>query len=483
MKPASALVLLLLLPGAALPAAADPVRYALTLPEPGGTRVVISIEPGDLKAPRSLVMPRAIPMGYAEQPYDRFVSNVRAASGTGAALQVSREDGPRWRISGDGTLRRIEYEVDLGDQEREITSGSDASKARSRYAGILGYSVFAYVEGEEDRPVELAVRAPEGWPAFSTLAPSAPPATGSLAAKADDFYALADSQVALGPDLHVLRVEGSPPLFVTTYAEGDLDPATLGRLGREALDALIAYFGDAPFPHYTIYFEVLKPFDADHSYGFSMEHLESATIFFGAGQGVTSASDEKTLDRHLYNLAHHIGHAWIPKRCYGEGYFPFSWELAPVLDTIWLSEGVGQYAAAAALAATRPDGAAWLDGLLEARFRSRLREAPESIRRLGTIQLSRIASTRYSEDFRTGSNSFARGGMMAAEMDEAIRKHTAGAKSLRDGLRAVCAWSHDHGRGFTIDEFRDILQESTGTDLAAIMTKWLAPQPAPEERR
>lgn len=468
---------------AAAAPSAGPVRCSLSLHSPGETRITIVIEPGDLLAPRSLVMPRAIPMGYGEQPYDRYVSGVKAISASGAMLEVSREEGSRWRISGDGAIRRIEYEVDLGLQEKEITSGSDASKARPRYAGILGYSVFAYVEGEEARPVELSVRAPEGWPVFSTLAPASPPATGSLKTKAADFYALADSQIEMGPDLQVLRVEGSPPLFVASYAEAELDPGIVGRLGREALDALAAYFGDAPFPHYTIVFEILKPLDADHGYGFSMEHMESATIFFGAGQGVTKSSDERQIGRNLYNLAHHIGHAWIPKRCYGEGYFPFSWELAPVLDTIWLSEGFGQYAAAAALAEARPDGAAWLQQLLESRFRSRLREAPESIRRLDTIQLSRIASTRYSEDFRTGSNSFARGGMMAYDMDEAIRKGTEGAKSLRDGLRAACAWSREHGRGFTIDEFRRILEGATGVELESIMSNWMAPQAGGEPAR
>jgi hypothetical protein len=42
------------------------------------------------------------------------------------------------------------------------------------------------------------------------------------------------------------------------------------------------------------------------------------------------------------------------------GYFPFSWELAPVIDTIWLSEGFARYIAIDALADTMPkaEGAA-----------------------------------------------------------------------------------------------------------------------------
>ena len=72
----------------------------------------------------------------------------------------------------------------------------------------------------------------------------------------------------------------------------------------------------------------------------------------------------------LYNFAHHIAHAWVPKRAYGHGYFPFQWELAPVLDSIWFAEGFGQYAAIMAVAAGTPDPAAFREGMLQRRFRA-----------------------------------------------------------------------------------------------------------------
>ena len=79
----------------------------------------------------------------------------------------------------------------------------------------------------------------------------------------------------------------------------------------------------------------------------------------------------------LYNFAHHMAHAWVPKRAVGTGYFPFQWELAPVLDSIWFAEGFGQYAAIMAVAAGDadpgglPDRACW-----HRRFRSNLASAP-----------------------------------------------------------------------------------------------------------
>jgi len=34
-----------------------------------------------------------------------------------------------------------------------------------------------------------------------------------------------------------------------------------------------------------------------------------------------------------------MNHAFIPKRSYGTGYYPFTWQIGPIFDTLWLAEG------------------------------------------------------------------------------------------------------------------------------------------------
>ena len=85
-----------------------------------------------------------------------------------------------------------------------------------------------------------------------------------------------------------------------------------------------------------------------------MEHLDSSTYYLGMDRGITSKSSAEQRDRERFNFAHHIAHAWVPKRAYGEGYFPFTFELAPVIDTIWLSEGFVRYLAIEVSSAGRP---------------------------------------------------------------------------------------------------------------------------------
>jgi predicted metalloprotease with PDZ domain len=469
-------VLLALLAGVCGAALAEEVLYRLTYPGSTADRVAISLELPGGTAAGAFLMPRAVPMGYSEQPWAAFVSRVSAEGLDGEPIEVERGEGPRWNLIG-APVARLGYEVDLGAMERSILEASDSSKVRPDYVGLLGYSVFGYLEGLEDRSVRLEIEGPEGWPLFTTLAPKVEPDEDLTGATAPDFYALADTQVLMGPALEVLRVGDEPPLFVAGYAEAPWDIELSARLGREALDALIDYFGEAPFSHFSMVAEILQPLSTEHEYGFSMEHLDSATFFLGPQNALTERSSPEQRRRVLYNYAHHIAHAWIPKRCAGPGYFPFDWEFAPVLDTIWFSEGFGQYAAGVALAERLERGEEFLERLLDWRFRRPLGEAPSSIRRMSTVELSRVASTRYGTDFRLGRNIFSRGAMMAAEMDAHIREQTGGTKSLKDVLRHLFAWAQQHGPTVPEDELLRLLNEGSGVDLGEIHARWMAPQP------
>jgi predicted metalloprotease with PDZ domain len=469
-------LLLLALPGQAATAGVG-LEYELRYSTADPSAVLVCIRvPGAVAGPRRFSFPRAVPMGYGEQPFDRYVRNLRASSDSGRPLPVRRSDGPHWVVGEAGTrISGLEYEVAVADMERGILSAADTSKIRPGYVGLLGYTVFGYLEGTEGEPIRMSVIAPAGWPVFSTLAPDSPARQGRLSARAADFYALADSQVLLGPEMVVSRIDAGVPLFLAAYAEGRADLRGLAAEVSEAFAAVAAYFGSIPFKHYSVCQEYLHPVSEQHEYGFSMEHLESGTFFFAADQALTESSTEADRTRVRYNLAHHIAHAWIPKRCYGEGYFPFNWERAPQIDTIWFSEGFPQYAAIEALADTMPpaQGAAFREGMIESRFRSTLRTAPDFIRKMSLIDLSRLASTRYSEDFRIGRSVFSRGGMMALEMDEKIRRDTGARRRLRDALRYLVAWSARSGRAFKIDEIPEIFARGTGADTRDILARWL----------
>jgi len=181
------------------------VSYALTYRDSRAGLVSVRIDlPPASRGSRILVIPRAIPMGYGEQPFDRFVSSVSASSSDGSRLAVESAEGPRWLLGApDSIVARIEYEVDIARMEQEVLAASDTSKARPGYLSLLGYSVLGYVEGLEESPVRLDLEVPETWPLLTTLAPRLPLPLGRDSASAENFYALADSQIVAGPELEV----------------------------------------------------------------------------------------------------------------------------------------------------------------------------------------------------------------------------------------------------------------------------------------
>jgi predicted metalloprotease with PDZ domain len=373
----------------------------------------------------------------------------------------------------------IEYQVDVARMEEGIHDAVSASKIRLRYAGLLGYSVFAYLEGFEQVGVHLRIVAPPRWPVLSTLDPRLPAPLGTIESEAKDYYELADSQALMGPALRMTALPGPIPLVMAIYAEVAVDDVLEGRVAREALDAVQRYFGDTPLRHYTVHLELLQPREG-HSYGFSQEHVESGSFSLSLESALTADSPASLRDRVRFNYAHHMAHSWIPKRAYGVGYRPFTWEMTPVIDTIWFNEGFGRYAAIEAVAASLPEGPAkaFRDSQLS-NLRAVLDAAPAFIRRMPLEVLSREASFLYSEDFRTGRNVFARGALMAAEMDDRIRSRSHGDKSLRDALRWLLHWSEEHQQPFQIHDLPGYFKSATGVEVADILERWQQPQEKP----
>jgi predicted metalloprotease with PDZ domain len=262
---------------------------------------------------------------------------------------------------------------------------------------------------------------------------------------------------------------------MAVYTEGEEDLAIESKLARNALDSVQRYFGDTPFSTYTVQLELLKPLPG-HDYNFSQEHLDSGTFSLSTERAMTPQSTLQQQRSNLMNYAHLMAHSWVPKRAYGEGYMPFLWEMPPIIDTIWFNEGFGRYAGIAALADGMPgkDGAEFRTRQLD-QLRGFVDAAPPFIRGMSTVVLSREASFLYSVDFRIGLNTFSRGSLMAAEMDDRIRQQSQGKKDLRDALRELVARTQREQRPFRMDELAPLFQHATGVDISDILQRWMQP--------
>ena len=315
----------------------------------------------------------------------------------------------------------------------------------------------------ENNPVEITLQFPDDWPVFSTLKPSDILQKGTDKYDVTNYALLADAQFLAGKDLNIHKVKNAPiPLFIALYSETEADIEEAGRRALRALNKLNDYFGYIPMPHYTVCYEFLKPVSDRHEYGFNMEHLNSMT----SSMAVSKAIKRFNPNAKIGSAIHHIAHSWIPLRSYGTGYRPFNWQVAPLIETIWLNEGFIWYVTYTAVLK---------DASKTGFYHEILRNAPGFIRNKNLRELSMLGSTQYSLDFRIGKNLIARGALMAAEMDAEIRKETHGKKSFRDALLGLLEWTKHNNRAFDYDEIEPIMSEATGVNLNEIWKKWQKP--------
>ncbi len=459
MKPFSFLLLLFLSTSSR---AADPAHYTLEYYS-GNDFLTVSIQlpkaAGDQAD--SLIIPRSAPGTYAMTDYAAFVEQVTAITGDGVTLRGERGEGSYFSFdSVESPLTTINYRVNLKRMESVLTDGFETSKLRDNYLGLLGYSVFGFAEGLADRPVKLEIKTSPAWPVFSTLAPRSDPPAALAEFSAASFAELADAQYLLGKDVRIAQVKEAPiPLFVAVYSEAETNLEEIGRRALLSLNGLAEYFGSIPMPHYTMVLEYLVPPTPEHNYGFWMEHLNSMT----GSNDASSAIKEFEEEPRIGGIVHHMGHSWVPLRSYGEGYRPFEWQVAPLIDTIWLNEGFTWYIS--------------FNNVLESKnilefFRNTTGSAPEYIKQMSLKELSRLGSTQYGEDFRIGRNLFSRGALMAHDLDMEIQKKTKGEKSFRDVMLGLLRWTEKNQRAFRYDEIEPIMSASVGLDLSAIWKRW-----------
>jgi len=444
------------------------MHYFLTYSDSSKAIVKVAIESSNPLSAPIFVMPRSIPGGYSIYIYDQFVAGLSAVSTMGEKLPLLRDgDGaPRWYCM-DTTKKifRLEYEVNLDRMERQILPG-DASITRSGFAGLLNYSIFGWVDGTEKQPVQCTIETFDHWPIFSTIEPSASPSTGKFTFNTDNYYTLADGQTFIGPSFRVKEYKALCPLFVASYCQaGDEYLDDYAQQEIISMGILKDYFGEMPFQHYSLMLRAAVPLEPVSAPALAMEHLQSST-FFGDTSGIRSGPMSKDqLIKTIPTYLHHMGHAFLPLRCYGDAYRPYVEEIPPIINNIWFNEGFMWFL---------PYDTLKLEGM-KIHFNANVYNTSPTIKRMSLAQLSQIASTMYGVDFRLGTAVYSRGAMMAIEMNNYIKQNTGGQRSMKDVFRYLYKWSKQSQRPFTMEELPALINKAAGVDISVIYQKWQLP--------
>lgn len=441
------------------------LKYNLDYSDTSNKMLTIKIESSKpFATPVSFIMPRSIPGRYSGINYFHYIMNLKGKDIDGQIVALKNE-GPRWSANQSGIIS-LSYQVDLEKMEKEEHSLSDLSFIRSGYAGLLNYSVFGFIEGVENDSLTCTIKTLTDWPIFSTISPKELMNKGLYSFHCKNYYQLADGQTLIGKALRVKQFKGRVPVFIANYSEGEKENLdNLGWQTVKSLDILFDYFKIVPFTTYTHIKQTIIPITSKREDFFAMEHFNSTTALGDTRFAIPQTLDTTTLYNRMFGILHHMAHAYIPLKSYGDNYKPHVLEVPPLIKNIWFNEGFIWFLCSDILHNKR------IDSILE----SGIKNEPPAVKKLGLFNLSLLASLQYGEDFRIAKGIFSRGAMMAKEMNQSIKLKTGGKKSMKDVFRYLISWSEKHNGPFTLEEFPKLIHTATGVDLSGIYSKWLLP--------
>ncbi|HJU87688.1 MAG TPA: PDZ domain-containing protein, partial [Gemmatimonadota bacterium] len=267
--------------------------------------------------------------------YGPLSSQVQAESftvqdGRGDPVSTRRISATRWRLYPEGAqYLSVGYQI-VPDPPSEPLPFRTRLDLHSGYA--LGSGLFGYLEGFEARPVRISFDLPNGWRAAAPLQ-----GEGPNQFSAPDYGDLPGTPFVIGDRFldYKLFQRGRPHQVTVHGAPADFAPDSLLALVDETIGLGGDFYGQPMYERYMIAIHFVPP---DVSGIGGTGHASGAAIF------LPEMDSRKVRESGMQTmLLHQYLHAWFPG-----GFGPRElerpdWSRAPVVEELWLVEGVAEY--------------------------------------------------------------------------------------------------------------------------------------------
>lgn len=320
----------------ATPAAAAPITYRVTFPEPEHHWMQVEMTVTRLGAlPLKARMSRSSPGRYAIHEFAKNVFAVEAVNGRGVKLALTRPDVDMWQIAGhDGTVT-LTYKI-FGDTPDGTYMGVDVTHARMNMP-----AAFMWAEGQATRALRVTFVPPAGskWKVATQLFPTNDPFTftaPNLQYFMDSFTEVADVVVSR---FTVPNADGSPvEIRLAAHSDGSqADVDALAKLVQPLVREQMAVFGEYPKYEpgaYTFLLDYVA-----WGAGDGMEHRNSTAVSEPGLTLRTPAGRAQALD----TISHEYFHNWNVERIRPAGLEPFDFTRENISCCLWVAEGFTQY--------------------------------------------------------------------------------------------------------------------------------------------
>lgn len=445
------------LPSAARAQQQEPIRYELSFPRPANHYVEVEARfPAAGRAELDVFMPVWTPGSYLVREYSRNVEKVSASGPDGQALGVTKTSKNHWRVQTGGARDvRFTYRV----YSREM--GVRTNWVEDAFALINGAATFITLSDGMSRPHMVSLSLPPQWKrSISGLQDGRTPHTFTAAT----YDQLVDSPIVAGnPAIHEFRVAGKPHYLVNVNEPPFWDVARSVADVQKLVEQNLRFWGALPYDKY-VFLNVLT------ESGGGLEHQNSVTMM--ASRWATRT--RRRYVRWLGLVSHEYFHLWNVKRLRPVELGPFNYDVENYTRSLWVAEGLTDYYGGMML---RRAGLISDDEMFED-LSGAIIELQTTPGRL--VQPLELASfDAWIKEYRGDENSpnvaisyYTKGAVVGFLLDAKIRRATAGGRSLDDVMRTALA-RFSASRGYTPAEFRQVVNETAGTDLSAWMQRSL----------
>jgi predicted metalloprotease with PDZ domain len=441
------------MPAAAL---AEPIRYHVALADPVSHEIEVTMDVPALADRREidLVFPAWAPGSYLVRDFARHLYDLRFTDAAGQPIATTRLDKQRWRLVTGGRAVRARYRVFAFEQSVRTSFFDDS------HAFWNGTSLFFHIDGAQDRPHEVTVKAPRGWRVATAL-----PAGKTGAYRAASYDELADSPFEVGTHAELaFRVRGTR-FEVALYGRTNADRGRLVADLRRVVTATGALFGGFPFERYLFIVHALP------ARGGGLEHAASATLDI-AGM---SFEDERGYQAFAELAAHEFFHAWNVKRIHDRVLGPFDYARENYTRLLWFHEGFTEYMEGVILLQA---------GLLTAkRYLADLAdEWGKYLARPGrnVTPLSELSFEAWIKLYKPADNHvnrtvsyYEKGKWAGLVLDLMIRQATGGRRGVPDLFRRLWRDFGRAGRGLGVEDVRAAAEAVAGRSLGAYFDRYI----------
>lgn len=401
-----------------------------------------------------LAIPAWSPGRYVIHNFAKNIQDFSAQTQTGKKLFWQKLDKQTWRIEslGENNLE-IEYKVFADD-----LSGT-FSQLNQDHANFNGASIFMYLVGYKQLPIELKIERPSNWKIISG-------ATNDI--NQTEFYfenydILIDTPTEIGKfELDSFQLGGNTYRVALHNYYSFNEKSKLLETIKQIVETQIKILGTPDFNHYTFLIHIVSPkYPSD-----GMEHLNSTQII------------ESSVENIIETASHEFFHLWNVKRLRPVELGPWDYSREAYTKSLWIAEGLTSYYGDLALVRS----GYWSEkkfysflaeqiSLLESKPGRKQMSLEQSS--LDTWLFLAAPKSQLTNEEQTTISYYNKGEILGLILDLEIRNRTSNLKSLDDVFRYLYkeyyldSYQETYylkGRGYAYEDFLKAVNKVSGSD-------------------